>query len=166
MAILEEPPVLTSSPMGTVHQINTSKGGVPKLPVEHAVIGDRGVIGDEQADKVHHGHPDQALCLFSLEVIERFRSEGHPIDPGSAGENVTVSGIDWGEVVPGRRMTIGPVEIEITHYATPCSKNARWFAEGRYNRMHESLHPGESRVYARVLAGGAIRSGDTVALVD
>ena len=151
--------------MGRVHQINTSKGGVPKLPVDNAVVGERGVVGDEQADKVHHGHPEQALCLFSLEVIEQFQSEGHPIEPGSAGENITVSGIDWTEVVPGKKMSIGPVEIEITQFATPCSKNARWFIDGRYNRMHASRHPGESRVYARVLAGGAIRTGDPVELL-
>jgi len=151
--------------MGRVHQISTSKGGVPKLATDRAVVGDRGIIGDEQADRIHHGHPEQALCLFSLEVIEKFRSEGHPIEPGSAGENVTVSGLDWSNVVPGRKMTIGPVQVEITDYATPCSKNARWFIDGRYNRMHQSRHRGESRVYARVLTTGAIRTGDTVELV-
>ncbi|HXV70677.1 MAG TPA: MOSC domain-containing protein [Acidimicrobiia bacterium] len=69
-------------------------------------------------------------------------------------------------IVPGRRMTIGPVQIEISHYATPCSKNARWFIDGRYDRMHQSRHPGESRVYARVLSGGPISRGDTVVLLD
>lgn len=151
--------------MASVHQINTSRGGVPKLPIATAEVGDRGIIGDEQADRVHHGHPDQALCLFSLEVIEAFRGEGHPISPGSAGENITVSGIDWGQVVPGKRMTIGPVVIEITHFATPCSKNAQWFTGGKYNRMHAGTHPGESRVYARVLKTGVISTGDTVELV-
>lgn len=152
--------------MGRVHQINTSQGGVPKLPVDEAVVDFSGVIGDVQEDRVHHGHPEQALCLFSLEVIERFRAEGHPVEPGSTGENITVSGLDWALVVPGTRMTVGPVEIEITGYATPCAKNARWFIDGRYNRMHASRHPGESRVYARVVEGGRIEPGDPVRLVD
>ncbi len=151
--------------MGRVHQINTSQGGVPKLPVDEAVVDVSGVIGDVQEDRVHHGHPEQALCLFSLEVIERFRAEGHPVEPGSTGENITVSGLDWGLVMPGTRMTVGPVELEITGYATPCAKNARWFTDGRYNRMHASRHPGESRVYARVLEGGRIEPGDPVRLV-
>jgi len=151
--------------MGQIHQINTSKGGVPKLAVEKAVVGDRGIVGDEQADRVHHGHPDQALCLFSIDVIQMFQSEGHPIEAGSAGENITVSGIEWVDVIPGKKMSIGPVEIEITHFATPCSKNAQWFVDGKYNRMHESRHPGESRVYARVIAGGVIRTGDPVELL-
>lgn len=148
--------------MAHIHQINTSGGGVPKLPVERAVVDESGVIGDVQADRVHHGRPEQALCLFSLEVIERLREEGHPIAPGSAGENLTIAGLDWSQVVPGTRMSIGAVEIEITHYTTPCVKNAQWFVDGRFNRMHQSKHPGESRVYARVLTGGPIAKGDTV----
>lgn len=150
--------------MAEVHQINTSHGGVPKLPVETAVVDETGIVGDIQADQVHHGRPDQALCLFSLEVIERLQAEGHPIGPGSAGENITVSGMDWNLVVPGKRMTVGPVLIEITDYTTPCSKNAQWFKEGRFNRMHVNKHPGESRVYARVVQGGEITTGDTVEL--
>lgn len=150
--------------MGQVHQINTSNGGVPKLPVDHAVIDESGLIGDVQADRVHHGGPDQALCLFSLQVIEALQAEGHPIGPGSAGENITVSGLDWSQVTPGTRMRIGQVEAEITFYATPCAKNAQWFSDGRYNRIHASRHPGESRVYARVMKGGAIAKGDPVDL--
>ncbi|HEX5695581.1 MAG TPA: MOSC domain-containing protein, partial [Acidimicrobiia bacterium] len=129
-----------------------------------AEIDESGLVGDIQADRVHHGRPEQALCLFSLEVIERFRAEGHSISPGSAGENITVAGLDWSEVVPGRRMSIGPVEIEITHYTTPCAKNAQWFSDGRFSRMHQSKHPGESRVYARVLRGGTIAPGDVIDL--
>jgi len=52
--------------MATVHQINTSDGGVPKLPVPTAEVGLRGVVGDRQADTKYHGSPDQALCLYSL----------------------------------------------------------------------------------------------------
>jgi len=151
--------------MGRVHQISTSKGGVPKMAIEGALVDASGVVGDEQADKVHHGSADQALCLYSLEVIETLRSEGHSIAPGSAGENITVSGLDWRQVVPGTRMAIGPVEIEITYYATPCAKNAQWFKDRKFNRMHASKHPGESRVYARVLSGGPIQTGDPVELV-
>jgi len=152
--------------MGLIHQINTSNGGVPKLPIESATVDESGLVGDVQADRVHHGSPEQALCLFSLEVIEALKREGHPIEPGSAGENITVSGVDWSLVVPGRRMTVGPAEIEITHYATPCAKNARWFIDGRYNRMHAQKHPGESRVYARVVNGGSIATGDPVLLLE
>lgn len=125
-----------------------------------------GLVGDAQNDTKHHGGPDRALCLYSLEVIERLRSEGHPIEPGYAGENVTISGLDWAEVQPGARLRIGhDVEIEVTSYTAPCSNNARWFIDGDFTRMLQSRHPGESRVYARVLQEGEVRAGDKVALV-
>ena len=151
--------------MARVHQINSSAGGVPKTAVSEAMIDESGLEGDLQADKVHHGGPDQALCLFSLEVIQQLRDEGHPIDPGSSGENITVAGIEWPEVTPGRRMRLGNVEIEITHYASPCAKNSRWFKDGKFSRISQDRHPGEARVYARVLEGGPLKPGDPVELL-
>lgn len=152
--------------MAWLHQISISTGGVPKLPVAEAVIDVSGVVGDVQADRVHHGSPDQALCLYSLEVIEELQAEGHPIAPGSAGENLTLSGLDWGGLEPGAKLRIGPeVEIEVTHFTTPCQKNAGWFLEGDFTRMSQSRHPGSSRLYSRVLRGGSVRAGDEVELV-
>ena len=146
-----------------LHQINVSDGGVPKLPVSRAVVDEKGLVGDRQQDTRHHGGPDQALCLFSLEVIQRLQEEGHPIEAGHAGENLTIEGLDWAEVVPGTRWRVGTrAEIEITGYTSPCHKNAGWFVEGDYTRMLQSRHPGDSRVYARVLAPGPITQGDEV----
>ncbi|MGH6631118.1 MAG: hypothetical protein ACREB3_15430, partial [Burkholderiales bacterium] len=50
-----------------VHQISTSNGGVPKLPVAEARIMVEGLVGDRQRNRAHHGGPDRAVCLFSLE---------------------------------------------------------------------------------------------------
>ncbi len=90
--------------MAVIHQINVSDGGVPKTSVDDVMVNERGVVGDRQEDTVHHGSPDQALCLYSLEVIERFKAEGHPIEPGFAGENLTISGLDWSSIEPGARL--------------------------------------------------------------
>ncbi|MDX1467967.1 MAG: MOSC domain-containing protein [Acidimicrobiia bacterium] len=149
--------------MPILYQINVSDGGVPKRPVAGAHINRDGVEGDRQADTVHHGGPDRAVCLFSLEVIKNFQAEGHPIQPGSAGENLTISGLDWDEVVPGTRLAVGEdVQLEITSYTSPCDKNASWFKDGEFTRMLQSRHPGESRLYARVLSEGPVRAGDAV----
>lgn len=152
--------------IGSIHQISISDGGVPKLPIERATVTAIGILGDRQRDLAHHGGPNRALCLYSLEVIESFQGEGHPIQPGSAGENVTVTGIDWAAIIPGTRMLLGPeVQIEITSYTTPCASNAPWFTDGGFSRMLQSRHPGMSRVYARVLQGGTIETGDEVQVV-
>ena len=146
-----------------VHQINISDGGVPKLPVLEARVAEEGFEGDRQQNLKYHGGPDRAVCLFSLELIERLQDEGHPIDPGSSGENLTLAGMDWAVMEPGVRLTIGPeVELEVTSYTTPCSKNGRWFREEDFLRISHKINPGWSRVYAKVLSGGTIRPGDMV----
>ncbi|HLU52720.1 MAG TPA: MOSC domain-containing protein [Acidimicrobiia bacterium] len=149
---------------GRVHQINVSHGGVPKRPVAAAFVGADGVAGDAQDDTRHHGGPEKAVCLYSLEVIEALRAEGHPIQPGYAGENLTIAGIEWAEVVPGVRLRVGDALLEITAPTTPCYKNAAWFIEGDFTRMHHGLHPGWSRMYARVLEEGRVAAGDPVVL--
>ena len=151
---------------GTIAQINASDGGVPKLPIPEAEVGERGITVDRQADLVHHGKPDQALCLFSLEVIEALQAEGHPIAAGSSGENITVSGLDWASLVPGMRLRLGAeVLIELTAYTTPCKLNAQWFSDGDFNAINVKLHPHRSRLYARVLETGTVRQGDPISVL-
>lgn len=152
--------------MAHVAQINVSDGGVPKKPVESVDVGERGLAGDRQEDTKHHGGPDQALCLYSLEVIEGLQAEGHPIAPGSAGENFTLAGLPWSQMRPGVRIRIGGVLAEVTFPAVPCGKNRQWFLHGEYRRMSHDLHPGWSRWYARVLEPGAVTTGDPVELLE
>ncbi len=150
---------------GTVASVNVSAGGVPKLPVERAYVSHNGMEGDRQADLRHHGGPLQTLCLFSLEVIEQLRAEGHPIDAGSAGENITLTGIDWNLMAGGVRLEIGDTLVaEVTVQATPCSKNARWFSDRKFGRIDHDEHPGSSRWYARVLEPGPVATGDGVTI--
>jgi MOSC domain-containing protein YiiM len=149
---------------GYVHQISVSNGGVPKLAIPEARITVQGIEGDRQRSVAIHGGPDRAVCLFSLEVIEALRGEGHPIAPGSAGENLTLAGIQWPLIKPGARLKVGPVLLEIVSYTAPCEHNARWFHDGRFSRISQKKHPGWSRVYARVLGEGVVRQGDPVSL--
>jgi MOSC domain-containing protein YiiM len=156
---------------GRIHRINISTGGVPKLPVERAAVTVEGLAGDGHDDK-RHGGPNAAVCLFSLEVIERLRAEGHPIGPGTTGENVTVAGLDWRAVVPGSRLVFeggggegGGVELEVVQYTSPCSTIRDSFTGLEFRRIKQELHPGESRVYARVIRGGELKVGAAVSLV-
>jgi len=146
-----------------VHQVSLSDGGVPKHAVPHAHVTVEGVAGDRQRNRKYHGGRERAVCLFSLEVIDALRAEGHAIRPGSAGENVTLAGLDWSCLRPGDRLTIGDrVRLEITSYTEPCRQNARWFKGGNYGRIAQEQHPGWSRLYARVLVEGSVREGDRV----
>ena len=149
----------------SIMQINISAGGVPKEAIAEAIIGSLGVKGDRQSDTEHHGGPERALCLFSAERIKALQDEGHPILPGTVGENLTVTGLEWDDVVPGRRLRLGEnVIIEITRYAQPCSHIRASFHDADSNRINQRTNPGWSRVYARVVTSGTIHPGDVVVL--
>lgn len=153
------------APAGRVVGLQRSGGGVPKLPVDNVRVHLPGMEGDWQRDRRYHGGPDRALCLYSMELIEALVREGHPIAPGTVGENVTIAGIDWREMLPGVRLTIGAVVVEITDFAAPCRTIRESFAGERFKRISEKLYPGWSRVYTRILREGAIVVGDPVRLV-
>jgi hypothetical protein len=148
---------------GVVAALHLGNGGVPKQPVERVEIGFSGVVGDRQAHRQHHGRPFQALCLWSTEVIDAFRSDGHPLAPGLAGENITLSGLSWPELRPGVRLGIGSVLCEVSAYAVPCNQNVGWFLGGDFQLMHHDRGP-VSRLYATVLVPGAIDVGDPAIL--
>jgi MOSC domain-containing protein YiiM len=147
-----------------LESINVSDGGVPKLPIAEAAVTARGVEGDRQRDLRVHGGPERAVSIYAAEVIAALAAEGHPISAGSTGENLTVSGLSWVEVVPGAELRVGPVRLVVTRYVSPCWKIASSFAGGEFVRISHEAHPGWSRVYARVLQGGVVRVGDPVEL--
>ena len=151
---------------GIIAQVSTSNGGVPKLPVFQAFISSEGLEGDWQEDRRHHGGPERAVCLFSLELMRVLAAEGHPIAPGTTGENLTVEGLDWSLLVPGAVLDAGEAQLQITSYAAPCRTIRASFSDQNSNRINEKLHPAESRVYARVLRAGVVRPGDGVTLRD
>jgi MOSC domain-containing protein YiiM len=152
-------------PYPYLYQINISDGGVPKRPVLEAVITKAGVEGDRQRNHKVHGGPDRAVCLYSQELIERLQDEGHSIEAGSSGENLTFAGLEWEKLKPGDRLQVGPeVQIEIMSYTTPCDKNAQWFRDRDYKRVSQKMNPGWSRLYAKVVREGVVRPGDEVAI--
>ncbi len=142
-----------------IFSLQQSNGGVPNTPVREAEVGPLGMAGDKQNDMVHHGGPERALCLYSLEAILALQREGHPIYAGSVGENVTITGLDWAALKPGDRLHLGDVLVEITRDTTPCFKIAGSFRDGKFTRIAQKVHPGWSRLYARVLEGGTLHVG-------
>ncbi len=152
---------------GRIHQLNRSQGGVPKLPVAEAELTESGLDGDRQKHTAFHGGPERAVSLYSLEVIEALRAEGHPISPGSTGENVTVSGLDWPLLLPGTRLALGDeAVVVITSFANPCGSIRPSFAAGQFKRISQKVNPGSSRLYARVVRAGRLAAGQEVRVLD
>src|SRR3954469_16674370 len=120
---------------GRVHQVNVSSGGVPKLPVEQARIGRLGLEGDAHDPRYVHGGPHRAVCLFALEAIERVQADGHPLMPGSVGENLTTVGIELATLAIGTRLAIGEhVVLELSSPANPCDVIKGAFVGGKSGR--------------------------------
>lgn len=152
---------------GRIHQLNCSQGGVPKTAVPDAILTTSGLECDAVAHPEIHGGPERALCLFSLELIRELQAEGNPIVPGSVGENVTVEGLDWGALEPGRRLALGEeVVVEISSYTSPCNSIRHSFKDKDYSRISQKKHPGESRLYARVIRTGRLAVGQAVRLIN
>jgi len=148
---------------GRLESVQVSNGGVPKREVPGRVeVTPSGLAGDRQRDLRFHGGPERAVCLLAREIIDGLRDSGHPIAPGTTGENLTVSGLDWSLLTMGVRLRVGAVALEITRPANPCRNIAGSFQDGDFSRLSAKLHPGRGRMYARVLVPGVIQAGDPI----
>ncbi len=148
---------------GTVQQLSISDGGAPKSAVASVEVTPGGLLGDRQRYRKYHGGPERAVCLLGLDVITRLAGEGHPIVPGSVGENVTLAGLDWSRVQLGGVFAFdGGVELEVTSWAAPCSNIGHAFSDGGFARLHAEQHPGSARAYCRVLTPGTLRADEGV----
>lgn len=144
---------------GRVAQINSSDGSVPKFPVREAAITGEGLLGDRQRDRKHHGRPFQSVCLWSADVIGEIAGLGHPIAAGCAGENLTLTGLEWATMRPGTLLRIGDALVELSFPATPCHKQSQWFADGDFARISFEVNPQWARWYGWVRAPGKISVG-------
>jgi MOSC domain-containing protein YiiM/GNAT superfamily N-acetyltransferase len=151
---------------GRVVQVNVSTGGVPKHAVPGTWVGRLGLDGDVQAHPGIHGGPHRAVCMLGIEVIRRVSAEGHPIVPGSVGENLTTEGVELARLEPGTRLAFdGGLELEISAPANPCDTIRGSFSDGKSGRISILRFPGDSRVYGRVLTEGTVTAGERFAVL-
>ena len=140
------------------------KGGVPKPLVQSLQVTIDGCIGDFQRDKKHHGGTQRAVCLFSEEVITILQAEGHPVYPGSVGENILLRAVDWELVAIGSKFHFDELVLEVTSDAPPCKTIGDSFTDGRFTKISAKVAPNLTRWYAKVLNEGQVRIGENVIL--
>ena len=140
------------------------KGGVPKPLVQSLQITVDGCVGDFQRDKKHHGGPQQAVCLFSEEVITMLQAEGHPVYPGSVGENILLREVDWKMIVIGSKFHFDELVLEVTSDAPPCKTIRDSFTDGCFKTISSKVAPNLTRWYAKVINEGQVRIGEKVLL--
>jgi MOSC domain-containing protein YiiM len=151
--------------VGSVASVNVSNGGVPKRPIPGTWVNMLGLESDghEEPEPIHGGY-DQAVSIYSVESIERVVADGHRAFPGSFGENLTLQGIELGELRAGDRLRIGDggLVLQLFANAEPCQTIAHWFVDRRIARIGSKQHPEDARWYASVISEGPMFVGDAV----
>ena len=137
--------------MGKVRAVCISeKRGTQKKNIESAVfVEDWGIQGDAHAGKWH-----RQVSLLSQETIEAFKARGAEITDGAFGENLVVSGYDFTKFPVGTRFACKDVVLELTQIGKECHHGCEIF-----QKMGECIMP-TNGVFARVLHGGTIQTGD------
>ena len=151
-----------------IHSVNVSEnGGVPKLPIRSATIRFGGVEGDHNKFRTERkgGDPGRAVNLFSLERIEQLQAEGHAIEVGSTGENLTIEGVDWDELEVGTILKVGGATVELSEPCAPCWKIGDSFRDQNFSRIDHDKEVGWSRWSARVVDEGVVSKGDMVTIL-
>ena len=108
-------------------------------------------------DDAHAGAKKRQVSLLTLADIDRMREQGLELSPGDFGENLITRGIDLSEVELGDQLKIGDeVRIEITKLGKECHDRCNI-----YYQAGDCIMPRKG-VFARVLAGGKVSSGDKI----
>jgi len=141
-----------------------SPSGIDKRPrTGRVAVGPLGLEGDTIVDLVNHGGEDQAVYLYSREDYAFWAGElGRALPDGLFGENLTVEGLESGEVAVGDRLASGGLLLEVTSPRIPCSTFAAHVGVSDLPaRFMAARRPG---VYCRVLAEGDVGAGDVFAV--
>ena len=152
---------------GTVIGLHANpNGGVPKHPVPALEIKVTGCVGDKQNDRKHHGGVNKAVCLMEESILRSLQEAGHPILPGTTGENVLIQGVPSGALQVGARLLLGEVVLEITSDAPPCKTIRESFQDGSFKNLSHKRESGTTRWYARVIVEGTLSLNDPVRLLS
>ncbi|MEG1409989.1 MAG: MOSC domain-containing protein [Terrisporobacter sp.] len=143
--------------MGKIIDIcKSEKKGTQKIRIDEGLfIEDFGLEGDAHAGKWH-----RQVSLLSYEKVVDFNERGAGVKSGAFGENLVVEGYDLKSVPVGTIFKCNNVVLEITQIGKKCHSHCEI-----YKKMGECIMPKEG-IFARVLQGGIIKSGDTIEMVE
>lgn len=131
--------------------ISKSKGE-KKTPVKRVVLlPDHGIIGDAHAGDWH-----RQISLLAIESIRKMQKLGLDVDAGNFAENITTEGIDLVNLPIGTQLRVGESLLEVTQIGKECHTRC-----AIYHQAGDCVMPKEG-VFAKVLTGGDVHSGDKV----
>ncbi len=130
-----------------------NKGTKKKDIAEGVLKEDYGLIGDAHADCCSH----RQVSLLAIESINKMRKLGLDVGPGDFAENLTSEGIELASLPIGTHISIREKGVlEITQIGKECHSEC----EIR-RQTGKCIMPTEG-VFAKVINGGPVRTGDEV----
>lgn len=143
----------------TVISVNVSSGGIPKTPVEYAVVNTDGIEGDDHNHEKHIT-PKQAVCIIDQEDLEDLCEEGYNVYPGATGENITCRDLNIDELQIGDRLVFsGGVAVELTKMRKPC------YVLDDISPDLKEVIVGRCGAYAKIIKKGTLKVGETIQVV-
>jgi len=142
---------------GKIVSINISQHkGQKKTSVPSAVLKvDHGIVGDAHAGDWH-----RQVSLLATESVDQMRGKGVELHPGDFAENLTVENIQLSKLKIGQRLLVGSeIILEITQIGKKCHNDC-----AIKKQVGDCVMPREG-VFARVIKGGEIKTGDQIVLV-
>ncbi|MBR1471234.1 MAG: MOSC domain-containing protein [Lachnospiraceae bacterium] len=134
--------------------ISEQKGTAKKNVGSARLIENWGLENDAHAGKWH-----RQVSLLSFEEVEKFRARGAKVEDGAFGENLLVEGYDLKTLPVGTVFRCGEVVLELTQIGKKCHSECEI-----YKMVGDCIMPREG-VFAVVLRGGTVQTGDTLEVV-
>ena len=144
--------------MAKIVSINISKQkGIPKSPVSECEIDLKGIIGD-----AHYASKVRQISLLAEEKINEFgKQTGRKFKPGEFAENITTSGIELEKIPLGSRIQISEVILEVVQLGKKCHGDSCAI----FKEVGSCVMP-RNGIFCKVIAGGKIKTGDLIKLID
>ena len=107
----------------------------------------------------HGGDWHRQVSLLATESIAKMQAAGLDVGPGDFAENLTTRGLDLYHLPVGTRLRVGGALLEISQIGKICHERCAIF-----HQAGDCVMPREG-IFAVVLEGGAVQSGDIVEVV-
>jgi MOSC domain-containing protein YiiM len=154
-----------------------AKHGVKKVnQLSVRLIAGEGVEGDAHCGptvrhrsrwrKDHTAPNIRQVHLLQVELLDELNTRGFAVTPGLMGENITTEGLDLLSLPTGTRLALGEAAlVELTGLRNPCYQLDHLrpgLMAACLDRDAEGQLIRKAGVMGVVLAGGAVRAGDTI----
>lgn len=117
------------------------------------LIEEFGIEGD-----AHGGFAHRQVSLIAAEDIETMRDKLPELEPGSFAENLTTEGFDLASLSIGDRVAVGDdCLLEVSQIGKECHTKCQVF-----HLTGDCIMP-KKGIFCRVLKGGPVKVGDSIA---